>query len=403
VAENDPSSQKHLPVLDGIRGIAILPVIVYHTVLYGGIHPISRVDQAFVRLSLFGWCGVDLFFVLSGFLITGILHDTRGSVGYFRNFYTRRILRIFPLYYGFLVLFFLVLPCLLPESTRPGSSGQIWYWSYLVNVEFARRGWPIDPIIGHFWSLAVEEQFYLFWPLVVLLCQRRRLVNLCCVMITGALVSRITMRMLGHDVAAYVLTVCRVDDMAFGGLLALIARDPRVFPKLLRWSKLTIPLAFTIITILWARKSGYNAQERLMQTIGYSMLALLFASVVALGLTSSPQTNWSRLMSHRFLRFFGRYSYGLYVLHHPIIFLLRQYMGVNIYPTIFGSQLPGQFAFSILVTGASLISAMLSWHLFESQFLKLKARFPYRRIACTASIIFANRDDYFCRLPPGLI
>jgi peptidoglycan/LPS O-acetylase OafA/YrhL len=264
VAEGSLSSHERLPVLDGIRGIAILPVIVYHTVLHGGFDPTTKVDRAFVRLSLFGWCGVDLFFVLSGFLITGILYDTRGSVGYFKNFYTRRVLRIFPLYYGFLVLFFLVLfflvlPFLLPQNDGLCSvrKEQVWYWTYLVNIAIAYRGWPSDLIIAHFWSLAVEEQFYLFWPLVVFLFPRRTLMSLCCLMIGGGLVLRIVVRMLGYHVAASVLTVCRMDELAIGGLLALSARDPCIFPELLRWAKMAILPAFILNTIMWSRKDGF--------------------------------------------------------------------------------------------------------------------------------------------------
>jgi peptidoglycan/LPS O-acetylase OafA/YrhL len=119
-----------------------------------------------------------------------------------------------------------------------------------------------------------------------------------------------------------------------------------------------------------------------METLGYSVLAVLFASVVGLGIASPPQSISARILGHGSLRFFGRYSYGLYVLHHPILYVLRQYVGVRIYPLIiFTSRLPGQLVFTILVTGVSLASAMLSWPLFESQVLKLKARFPYTNMS----------------------
>ncbi len=122
-------SRLHVPALDGIRGLAILLVVTYHTVLYGGIKPAVLVDRLFYRLSTVGWSGVDLFFVLSGFLITGILYDAKGGERFFRNFYARRILRIFPLYYGFLFLFFVVLPSLtwVSPQFRALQQNQIWY------------------------------------------------------------------------------------------------------------------------------------------------------------------------------------------------------------------------------------------------------------------------------------
>ena len=132
----------HLPALDGMRGVAILLVLICHSVLYGGIDARTFFDHAFVRLALSGWVGVDLFFVLSGFLITGILCDTQGGAHYFRNFYARRVLRIFPLYYGFLALLFLGIPVLVEAGLpfRVPSQEGIWYWTYLVNVRIAFAG-----------------------------------------------------------------------------------------------------------------------------------------------------------------------------------------------------------------------------------------------------------------------
>jgi peptidoglycan/LPS O-acetylase OafA/YrhL len=129
---------------------------------WGG--PSDFLDKFFFTVAYAGWCGVDLFFVLSGFLITGILLDTKGEDHFFRNFYMRRILRIFPLYYGFLILFFLVLPQLVSfgNNFHLVLEDQGWYWTYLVNLPIAFYGWPAFYAISQFWSLGVEEQFYLF-------------------------------------------------------------------------------------------------------------------------------------------------------------------------------------------------------------------------------------------------
>src|SRR5262245_13745 len=172
-----------VPALDGLRGLAILPVMLTHFVSDGDLSPVSKVDEIVSATLTLGWVGVELFFVLSGFLITGILLDSRGAPHYFRNFYIRRTLRIFPLYYGFLALWLGVLPLfykwpndVLKVVSIPVSP--VWSWAYLTNiVQALHDDWRAGPpYTTHFWSLAIEEQFYLVWPTVVFLFSRRRLV-----------------------------------------------------------------------------------------------------------------------------------------------------------------------------------------------------------------------------------
>ena len=152
----DRARRSHIPALDGLRGIAVLTVMWLHFVF---LVPRTGGERLFWNLSETGWIGVDLFFVLSGFLITGILYDAKGGPHYFRNFYMRRSLRIFPLYYAFLILIFAVMP-LLRASGADHVGKQLWMWTYLSNVLFARVGWEGMPAhTTHLWSLAIEEQF----------------------------------------------------------------------------------------------------------------------------------------------------------------------------------------------------------------------------------------------------
>ena len=223
---DSPGARPHLPVLDGVRGAAILMVLCVHFI--GDAPAYTAMERALVKVANYGIWGVDLFFVLSGFLITGILYDSKGSPRYFRDFYVRRTLRIFPLYYGVLVILFLVLPALpapYPPALAESAHHQAWLWLYSSNVYLAiHRAWVL-PYVGHFWSLAVEEQFYLIWPLVVLSFGRRWLLRICVVVAVLALALRTGLSAAGAgDVAQVVLTPCRFDALCAGGFLALAVR-----------------------------------------------------------------------------------------------------------------------------------------------------------------------------------
>ena len=220
-----------IPALDGLRGVAILLVLFHHQTLLrlDG----SGVDPWFGRLFHVGWCGVDLFFVLSGFLITGLLLDAKGGPHYFRNFYARRTLRIFPLYYA-VVFFSLVILPNLPEGILPAQKAQsfgriegdeIWYWTYLSNYSIAAAGQWRHGILDVSWSLAIEEQFYLLWPLLVAKLGRGALWRLCAGLILLAPACRLALLAAGADeLAPYVLTPARIDTLAIGASLALAIR-----------------------------------------------------------------------------------------------------------------------------------------------------------------------------------
>jgi peptidoglycan/LPS O-acetylase OafA/YrhL len=164
----------HLPALDGVRGLAILLVLLYHFVAQ--TTATNRLEAAVNWALGYGFLGVDLFFVLSGFLITGILYDSRADPGYFRTFYMRRVLRIFPLYYAVLAVVFFgvsLLPALRGSEIAGLREHQAWAWLYGINVYLSIQGGWVLSYIEHFWSLAVEEHFYFIWPLVVWLLGAR--------------------------------------------------------------------------------------------------------------------------------------------------------------------------------------------------------------------------------------
>jgi peptidoglycan/LPS O-acetylase OafA/YrhL len=357
----------HMPPLDGLRGIAVVSVIAHH------IMNSASINWGFGnRLTLpleYGWAGVDLFFVLSGFLITGILYDSKGTTNYFRNFYARRTLRIMPLYYlGVLVL-------LVLAAAGVGAQGNVSIWwviTYLTNVVISigpdnSVGW-----LGHYWSLAVEEHYYLVWPAFVFLFGRRTLINIA----LGAIVVALTLRVLvvtfepfAGDSAAYMLTPMRMDSLAAGSLLALLARSPEGAGKLLRPAFVLAALSGLGICAMIAITGRVDFLNPVVSTIGYSLNAAFFASVLMISLAWRPA---SIAASQGVLRWFGKYSYGLYV-WHPIVFMF-------VFHSTFTAPLRNGGAGHALLTvslavGATILVALLSWHLMEKQFLKLKGRF----------------------------
>ncbi|HEU4993240.1 MAG TPA: acyltransferase [Gemmatimonadaceae bacterium] len=361
----------HVPALDGLRGIAILMVLLLHLVpsTPWTESPTLLVDRIFVRAARTGWMGVDLFFVLSGFLITGILYDTKGSAHYLRQFYARRVLRIFPLYYATLALFLVVLPALFPGHwvLRDLKTDAAWYWSYLSNVKVAAVGFAPSNALAHFWSLAVEEQFYLIWPFVVLWLGRRQLLVTCVVMAVVALAIRIALAMTGYTTLPDVWTPARMDALAIGALIAVQARSATGLRTMARWARPVMAVVAVPLAALFLFNVG-------LSTVAHSLLALFFGALLVFALTSGLGGATSTLSSP-VLRFFGRYSYALYVFHFPILWFKPPI--VVLIPTLFGSQMPGYIVWLAVSASVSVGLALASWHVLEKPFLSLKRFFPY--------------------------
>ena len=265
-----------VPELDGLRGVAVLLVLFHHFVIYSGITGDVVVDRVVSTLASYGWVGVDLFFVLSGFLITGILYDTKTQPGYFRNFYSRRALRIFPLYFGFFALSLLAAPVLLsPDDGQKLVDMQGWYWTYMTNIEVVMAGqWPAPQHLNHFWSLAIEEQFYLIWPMAVLALSHRHLVRLAVGCMATALLLRITAPFGMSALDAYVLLPTRMDSLAAGALVALLVRSDNGLRALKAWSLPGIAMSAILLVLLAGLEGRPDASDRLVVIFGYPLIAL---------------------------------------------------------------------------------------------------------------------------------
>ena len=376
--EELPLSRRHVPALDGLRGVAILGVLFYHFAFsMAGRGPVDATAKVLLRS---GWLGVDLFFVLSGFLITGILIDARGSEGYFRTFFARRSLRIFPLYFlsvGALVFaLHVAIPALTGRATPPGA---VWpLWTYLTNFAVAMRGdWSAVPFYGiHFWSLAIEEQFYLAWPIVVYLCTPRTLLRVCISAIVGSVLIRLAM--FAFDVPAvalYVLPFTRLDSLGCGALLAVAARDARLASTIRPMLRGAAPVAVAALVLFTLWRGQLENLDPVALVVALPLAAVVAAHVVLARFERAGSNDLAdRMLSSRPLRMFGRYSYALYVIHYPLRAIFDPLSARYLQFTVLGSELPARTLYFALAIGTSLALAWLSWHVVERPFLRLKDR-----------------------------
>ncbi|HET6431950.1 acyltransferase [Dyella sp.] len=359
-------SPGHLPALDGLRGVAILLVLLHG---FDVIQPVGMLSRALdVGLDL-GWIGVQLFFVLSGFLITGVLLDTRHAPHYYRSFFVRRVLRIFPLYYGVLLLAFVVLPWL---GWSIGGGHQVWLWTYLAN--FAAPFGYGEPAFPHFWSLCVEEQFYLLWPVVVQRAGRRGVIAWSGLLVCIAIGSRLYVRHwlgepIGHE-AAYMFTPCRMDALAIGAVVAAFVRGDRSAAWIARQRASAVTGAGVALLLVGLLAGHTHRAGATMQGIGYTVIALGFALLLIGALRHG---HWpARWLAWAPLRRCGRYSYGMYVFYAP----LHAFVGLPLLAALGGpSTLGAAVLYSVAATAATFCLGALSWHGYERHFLAMKSLF----------------------------
>jgi peptidoglycan/LPS O-acetylase OafA/YrhL len=365
----EPVIGSHLPALDAIRGLAILMVTVFR--FSSEADDLSPLGRAIFTLFGHGFRGVDLFFVLSGFLITGILYDAKSGPRFFRTFYARRTLRIFPLYYGFLLLMLVLVPRVAPGVASlygEAITNQAWLWLYGSNLFIA---WNDDWMLtgfNHFWSLAVEEHFYLIWPLVIYFCTRRQALVVCVACIVGAAALRIGLLLYGASgIALETLTPCRMDALAVGGFLALASRGPdgvrALVPKIC-----IVAVAATLALVAMRLFVGRGF------SLGYTVFALLFGALIVVAITTNPSSWAGRLCSARALRWCGKYSYGWYVFQGTLAPALESWFSAYDVGLWLGSDFLGRLLYIVWGASISLVLAVLSWHLYEKQFLKFKER-----------------------------
>jgi peptidoglycan/LPS O-acetylase OafA/YrhL len=363
-----------LPAIDGLRGLAILLVTAYRFNL--GPECESWLGRLLFKPLYHGDIGVDLFFVLSGFLITGVLYDAKGKPNYFRNFFMRRSLRIFPLYFGVLFVALWLTPRIVGTAAAPFADAraeQAWLWTYLANFLLGLRGdWALGAF-SHFWSLSAEEHFYLVWPLVVYFCARRHAMTICLLAIAGSMLGRLGWIAFGGNlVAAETFTFFRLEGLGLGAFLALLGRGPNGLEPLARRWRAGLAIATIALVATWALHWHPTL-------IAYSILAALFGCLLVLALGSEPTGRWGRLWRSAPLGFFGRHSYAIYVFQKPLVVLLMPLLSPEALCERFDSVLLGRLAYLGVMFALTTGLAVMSWHLFERRILELKRFFPTSR------------------------
>ncbi len=299
--------------------------------------------------------GVDLFFALSGFLITGILLDTKEAPAFFKNFYFRRVLRILPLYYCVLIFMFLVVPLLGPAQAHSVFERSSPWWAYplfLQNFLLAFPTLAAGPL-GASWSLAIEEQFYLVWPLIVRLCSPTLLRRLAVLSILCS--APLTYYLSTHQFQIYSNVFCRQVGLMAGALLALLIRSDNFVPsKYLR----TAWIVFAVTLCAALASAHFGASWLAFTAVGLASASFIFLAIYS-------QLSWLQaILRNRFLIYSGTISYGLYLLH-KIPLDMAQTLHLDRHLSLI---LP------ILFIG-SYASATASWFLLEQPFLRLKKSF----------------------------
>jgi peptidoglycan/LPS O-acetylase OafA/YrhL len=373
------TSAKRIPELDGLRGLAILLVVLCHYVAGSDLTLLSAVPRRFFRLFAVGWSGVDLFFVLSGFLIGGILLESRQSPRYFQTFYLRRVHRILPIYYSwiflyvlFLGVFFLFVPT---ELNGAANLRHLPYYigflqNYLLDKPYLEVIW-----LGVTWSLAVEEQFYLCAPLMIRHLSTRKLL----MVLTGVILIALLLRLVicvFFPVYYHLVTFatpCRADALAWGMLAAVAFQYPKVrgylrdHSSVLSRGLLVLSLGFMTLTYWMVRPAG-----TIVGTVGLSFLAVFYLCLL-LFILCTPGSWLARVMRSKSLRNLGMISYCVYIIHLPINLAVHRLL-LHSSPRFYDLKGMVVTAFSAILTWSL---AMVSWHFLEKPLVRRGHRYSY--------------------------
>jgi peptidoglycan/LPS O-acetylase OafA/YrhL len=374
------TSSGRVDALDGLRAIAIFLVLLWH------LTPNRNSDQGLssivFKIADIGWSGVDLFFVLSGFLITGILLRAKVSNSSFINFLMRRFLRILPAYFLALCIIFLFVPVVLRSYPIPSMSAQAPYWFYVSNMFRSTPDLRGHIIVDHFWSLAVEMQFYVLWPLVVYRLTPETVLKVGLAALVLALTGRTVAVILDvNPFVTFAWLPFRMDGLVVGSLIAVAVHAG------VRYERVKYALLLTLVggsifaaLITYFGHAGYVLLKPKESPFSLLVLRVILpcelSIVYGAALWISLQRNLlSAVLSSSILKPMALYSYGIYIVHYLLVPIFERSFGPQILVRWTGGQDTPVYLYFLLASSISFVLAMASYHLFEVHFLRLKPNF----------------------------
>jgi peptidoglycan/LPS O-acetylase OafA/YrhL len=288
---------------DGWRGVGISFVVLAH-----------YFPSAFIG----SWVFMEMFFVMSGFLITGILIDSKGRNNYYKRFMERRVLRVFPLYYLCLFILFFLLPHSWIDLSYYRQH-QVWFWLYVENWLYAIDGWPHVKALHHFWSLAIEEQFYILWPLVVWIFSPKGLIRFCIILFFFSIIFRNTGMQLGFVMPfPYVATLGRMEGITLGAMIAVMVRSERLKAILERYTYSITVISGCIALLMFAVARSMKFQDPIHYTLNYTIVDIFFAGMITMTLCKDELPGLKKVLNRPLFKQLGIMSYCIYIFHYPI-------------------------------------------------------------------------------------
>ncbi len=359
--------------LDGLRGIAILLVIAVHATL---VFPEPFVPSWFGRYIAFGGCSIELFFVLSGFLITNVLLSLERSRRGMRAFYVARFFRIFPLYYLFLVLSFWVFPHAFPRAYASMPAFEkvgVWYFGYASNFLIWIHRQISSLLVDVSWSLSVEEQFYLLWPALFIFAPRRFLAVGCLAAAVAAFLFGVAAMALGAPpIGVYASLPMQLAPLALGAYLALVLERGEPGPRLLRTVNAGLVVSAAIVGAILLFVRDFSAYGPWVH-VSIFATSCLFACLLARLRSPGCPPSLRRALSVRPLVLAGKYSYAAYLFHIPILVVVALQWRVG--ERLVGFWPAGAFwIYGLVVFALTFALGAASWHFIESPILRLRDR-----------------------------
>lgn len=374
--------ENRIKELDGLRGIAVVLVMALHLFKRAGYFTEHPVLETTIIFTTVGWVGVDIFFTLSGFLITSILLKSKTDEHYFKNFYVRRALRIFPLYYAAILFVLFFAPKVEEEFTSQLSTVLPIMLLYQQNWALLFDGFFITQYLGITWSLAIEEQFYLIWPFIVYKLDREKLIKFSIGYIVVSFIARVFGTFLWPDLQQassffYYTSFARFEEMLFGGLLAVFITYEGSLDKVRRFATPLFAVSFAIfiaLHLLSLPGSPHPEHSSVPLMLGgYTTAALFTLGLIGIFITHPPGNIFRRIFSNPILTFLGKYSYSMYLFHMTAVLILLD--------VFWYSEMRGWKAFFLYPATtyiATIVIALLTWHLLEKHMLGLKKYFEYK-------------------------